>query len=71
MDVPRNFKTMYMGKLDIDLQRFEDKQMYRIMMVACKKALTRKWFKTELPTVDDWFNVVLTVYVMEKLSFSF
>ena len=44
--------------------------MYRIMMVASKKALTRKWLKTEVPTVDDWINVVFTVYVMEKLSFS-
>ncbi|KAF7656212.1 hypothetical protein LDENG_00044990 [Lucifuga dentata] len=44
--------------------------MLRIMLIASKRAITRKWLKTEVPTVEDWVEVIHNMYTMEKLIFS-
>ena len=43
--------------------------MFNILLLASKKALTRKWLRTETPTVEDWTNVIHDIFVMEKLTF--
>lgn len=35
---------------------FENRYMFNILLIASKKALKRKWMKTETPTVEDWIN---------------
>ena len=39
------------------------------MLVAAKKAITRKWLKTDTPNIEDWIEVMLNIYRMEKLTF--
>lgn len=70
VDFPLTFEALYLGKLDIDFTRFGDKHIYRIMMIASKKALTRKWMSNVVPKVDDWVEVMHNIYVMEKLTFA-
>lgn len=41
-----------------------------ILLVASRKAITRKWLKPEPPTVDEWIDIIHDIYIMEKLSFS-
>lgn len=40
------------------------------MLIASKKAITRKWMKNEVPKVEDWVEVIHNIYVIEKLTFS-
>ena len=40
------------------------------MLVAAKKAITRKWLKTDAPKMEDWVEIILNIYRMEKLIFS-
>ena len=40
------------------------------MLVAAKKAITRKWLKTDAPKMEDWVEKMLNIYRMEKLIFS-
>lgn len=36
--------------------------MFRIMLIASKKAITKKWLKTEVPKVEDWVDVIHNIY---------
>lgn len=69
VDIPLMFEVLYLGKVDIIFARFGDKHIFRIMLIASKKAITRKWLKTEAPKVEDWVEVIYDIYVMEKLTF--
>ena len=40
------------------------------MLVAAKKAITRKWLKTDAPKMEDWVEKMLNIYRKEKLTFS-
>lgn len=40
------------------------------MLIASKKAITRRWMKNVAPEVEDWIEVIHNNYVMEKLTFS-
>lgn len=44
--------------------------MFRIMLIAGKEVIARKWLKTEVPKVEDWLDVTDNMYVMERLTFS-
>jgi len=52
----------------VDLEELEwrnkDKYLLRILLVACKKSITKKWLKRETPSVDVW------IYVMERITFN-
>lgn len=40
----------------------------KVLGVACKKAITRKCYKPDPLTQDDWLKMVSEIYVMEKLT---
>lgn len=42
-----------------------------IVLIASKKAITRKWLKVEPPSQEDWINIINEIYNMEKLSSKF
>lgn len=43
--------------------------MFKIMLIASKKAITRKWLKTDVPKVEDWTDVIHNIiYTVEKLT---
>lgn len=39
--------------------------MYRVMLVASKKAGMKKWLSQTPPSSKDWFNVRHDIFVME------
>ena len=38
--------------------------------MACKKSITKKWLKKETPSVDEWIDIVHSIFVMEIISFN-
>ena len=55
--IPFSFEVLYLGKENQEITRSGDKYIYRIMLVAAKKAITKKWFKTDAPNREDWVEV--------------
>lgn len=43
--------------------------MYNILLLASKKAITKRWLAKDSPTIEDWLKVVQDIFVMEKLTF--
>lgn len=41
-----------------------------MLLAASKKTITRKWLKTEAPTIGEWIKIVQDMYTLEKLSFA-
>lgn len=68
--IPLKCETMYLGDVPGSKWSNGDKRLLNMLLVASKKAITRKWWKVEPPTTEDWINIVHDIYVMEKLSFS-
>lgn len=69
--LPFTFEEIYLGKENKIITNSGDQYMLRIMLIASKKAITRKWLKTEVPKMDDWVKVMHNIYTVEKLTFAF
>ena len=68
MDLLFQFDTLYLGNLPFDEMDTNDRKLTLILLVACKKAITRKWMQPQRPTTEEWTEIVYEIYKMEKLS---
>ena len=62
-----NFGIVYLGNIPTDLTN-QDKYLLKILLVAGKKAITKKWLNKEPPTKTEWLVIVKEIYDMEKLT---
>lgn len=46
----------------------EDRYLLKILLVAFKKAIRRKWYKLDPPSHDNMWKTVSQIQVMEKLT---
>ena len=73
MDILFQFDTLYLGNLPFDELDTNDRKLILILLVVCKKAITRKWKwkwkQPQRPTVEEWTEIVYEIYKMEKLSY--
>ena len=67
--VANSFVILYLGKLPDNLMT-HDEYLYKILLVACKKAINRKWLREEPPSKDEWVAIVNEINCMERLTFS-
>ncbi|KAA0717294.1 hypothetical protein E1301_Tti012252 [Triplophysa tibetana] len=68
--IPCNFVNVYLSNVDVNNWRNKDKSLLWILLAAGKKTITRKWLKPDLPTIDEWINIIQDIYKTEKLSFT-
>ena len=45
-----------------------DKYLIKILLAASKKAITRRWYKQEPPTKENWIDIVKEIHAMENLT---
>lgn len=48
----------------------EDRHLMKIMLAACKKAITKRWYSAGPPAQDEWLKTVNGIYDMEQLTHS-
>lgn len=63
------FYTLFLGNSDLQVRQ-TDKYSFDILMISAKKAITRHWLLPDPPTIQEWMNIVNSIYVMEKITFS-
>lgn len=68
IQTPLCFKTLYLGHVNF-LESRSDIKLLQILLVASKKAITRRWMTPLPPTVEDWIGIILEIYNMEKLTY--
>lgn len=64
-----SFSTMYLGNIHEDINK-RDSYLLKIIMVACKKAITKCWLQTSPPTRKLVIDIINTIHHMELITFS-
>lgn len=59
-----------MGALPLQNGPSDMEYLFRTLSAAGRKAITRKWLKPEMPTVDDWIDIIYNTFMMERITFS-
>ena len=67
--IPFDFKIMYLSYIPPELSAI-DKYFMGALLAAGKKALTKRWMLQTGPTIDNWIDVTIEIYTMEKVTFS-
>ena len=71
VDIPFDFKTLYFVDLkELQLSK-QDEYLMRVLLVASKKAITKKWLTNVIPTINEWIDLIYGIYIMERITFSF
>ena len=60
-------KTLLFGLMPQEWLK-RDKYLLNILLVAGKKALTRKWLSQEGPTLNTWMDITVDIYKMERIT---
>lgn len=65
--ITRNFNTLYLGNNTQSVLK-EDMYLVNILCVACKKSITRNWYKSDTPSLGEWMEIVKEIYNMEEMT---
>uniref|UniRef100_A0A3Q2X1G0 Reverse transcriptase zinc-binding domain-containing protein n=1 Tax=Haplochromis burtoni TaxID=8153 RepID=A0A3Q2X1G0_HAPBU len=68
-EIPLESKTMFFGYIPQEWPKY-DKHLVNILLVACKKSITRKWLSPESPNISTWMEITMEIYNMEKITAS-
>lgn len=67
-NIPLKCTTLYLGDLPEGITG-HDRYLLKILIASAKKAIIRKWLQMDVPTVDNWVEVIREIHEMERLTF--
>ena len=67
-EIPKECGVMYLGNLN-QYVLVKDRYLIKILLVTCKKTITRRWYKTEPPAVNEWLEIIREVHNMERMTY--
>ena len=44
--------------------------LFGVLSVAARKAITKRWLKPDAPSLEDWYDMIYDIFVMEVITFS-
>lgn len=68
--LPFDFLHMYLGQEPLNITTPADKCLLRIITMSAKKTLTRHWLQPNVPGIQELYNTVYQIFVMERLTMS-
>ena len=68
--IPNNVMVLYFCVLNENVVIKKDWYLCKILLMACKKVITKCWYKTEAPSTNQWMDKVKEMCLMEKMTFS-
>ncbi len=71
ISVDFSFEVLYMGKVSMVSWERKNKYTYRIILASSKKAITRCWYKPNPPQIQDWIDIVNSIFIMENYILTF
>lgn len=48
--------------------QIKDKHLINILLVTCKKSITKKWLSWESPTLNQWMDITMDIYKMQRIT---
>lgn len=54
--IPLGTEALYLGLIPDTVKGFENKCMHKILLLTCKKAITKRWLTKDPPSVKDWIK---------------
>ncbi len=64
-----NWNQLFVGILP-SVTDNKTKYLFGILSIAARKAITKKWLKPVAPSIEDRYEVIYDIYVMERITFS-
>ena len=65
--IPKTSLVLYLGLIKNVVSK-EDLYLMKILIAACKKAITKKWCKPAIPTCKEWKSLVKDIFETELLT---
>lgn len=60
---------MYQGQMPLQIQGSSEAYLNRAMLLASKKAVTKKWLCWKPHLSMDWSNVIHNIFVMRNMTY--
>lgn len=66
-DFPFEIKTIYLGSFPWEWRK-DGAYLMSVLLVASKKLLTRRWLSQDIPSLSEWWDLVMDIYRMEEIT---